>query len=226
MADSIKERILQTAQADPFLSVEKIAKQVGTTQQYVRTILSEAGISLTKLRREYAKQMERKLGYAQDRGEEMDLEVPSHGRLEVSQIEAPQIAEMLGLGANTSLFQASAFTATGMSAPSVGLAQLITHHPLTLRADYNSLRELLPEAIGMLSAAKQWVVALPAPRALQETLGLGSSDTVFRLATLWVNQEGPAAIEFFWVQAEGHALTWSNGGEGLAFEVLRQAANR
>src|SRR5690554_4953319 len=49
-----KHRVLQVAQSDPFLTVAEIASAVSTTPKYVRTILSEAGISLAKLRKAYA----------------------------------------------------------------------------------------------------------------------------------------------------------------------------
>lgn len=57
-----KEQIVHMAQSDPFLKVEEIAKMVETTPRYVRTILSEAKVSLTHLRRSYARKMEKKLG--------------------------------------------------------------------------------------------------------------------------------------------------------------------
>ncbi|NLK08464.1 MAG: hypothetical protein GX316_07165 [Firmicutes bacterium] len=56
-----KEQILALARQDPFLKVEEIALQVETTPPYVRTTLSEADVSLMQLRREYARQMEKRL---------------------------------------------------------------------------------------------------------------------------------------------------------------------
>ncbi|MGM0472227.1 MAG: hypothetical protein ACQEQI_08105 [Bacillota bacterium] len=53
-----KEKVVCLAKYDPFLKVEELATKVGTTPHYVRTVLSEAELSLTKLRREYAKKME------------------------------------------------------------------------------------------------------------------------------------------------------------------------
>jgi len=60
-APSKKEQVLQLAQEDPFLRVEEIARRVGTTAPYVRTILSEGRISLGRLRKSYARAMERRL---------------------------------------------------------------------------------------------------------------------------------------------------------------------
>lgn len=54
-----KEFIIRVAKSDPFLKIEEIAEQAKTTQRYVRTILSEANLSLMNLREEYARKMEK-----------------------------------------------------------------------------------------------------------------------------------------------------------------------
>ncbi|MFW6007415.1 MAG: GntR family transcriptional regulator [Halanaerobiales bacterium] len=56
-----KEQIINFAQSDPFLKISDIAKHVETTPRYVRTILSEADISLMNLRKKYARNMEERL---------------------------------------------------------------------------------------------------------------------------------------------------------------------
>jgi len=56
-----KEQIINFAQSDPFLKINDIAENVQTTPRYVRTILSEANISLMKLREKYARNMEKRL---------------------------------------------------------------------------------------------------------------------------------------------------------------------
>ena len=53
-----KERVIYLAKQDPFLKVEKIAQLAETTSHYVRTVLSEADLSLTKLRENYARKNE------------------------------------------------------------------------------------------------------------------------------------------------------------------------
>lgn len=57
-----KDYIIRLAKKDPFLKIEEIAQLVVTTPRYVRTILSEANLSLMNLREEYA----RKLGKGSD----------------------------------------------------------------------------------------------------------------------------------------------------------------
>ncbi len=54
-----KEYIIRLAKEDPFLKIEEIAEIAQTTQRYVRTILSEANLSLMNLREEYARKMEK-----------------------------------------------------------------------------------------------------------------------------------------------------------------------
>ena len=56
-----KEQIINFAQSDPFLKISDIAEYVETTPRYVRTILSEADISLMNLREKYARNMEERL---------------------------------------------------------------------------------------------------------------------------------------------------------------------
>ncbi|MCK4261126.1 MAG: hypothetical protein KAX49_19275 [Halanaerobiales bacterium] len=55
-----KEYIVRLAKEDPFLKIEQIANFAKTTSRYVRTILSEANLSLMHLREEYARKMEKK----------------------------------------------------------------------------------------------------------------------------------------------------------------------
>ena len=56
-----KEQIINFARHDPFLKISDIAENVDTTPRYVRTILSEANISLMALREKYARNMEQRL---------------------------------------------------------------------------------------------------------------------------------------------------------------------
>ena len=55
-----KEKIVDYVRQDPFLKIEEIAENANTTPRYVRTILSEANISLMKLRKEYAMDIEKR----------------------------------------------------------------------------------------------------------------------------------------------------------------------
>lgn len=54
-----KDNIIKLATNEPFLSISDIAEMADTTQRYVRTILSEADISLMKLRKENYERLEK-----------------------------------------------------------------------------------------------------------------------------------------------------------------------
>lgn len=54
-----KEQILEDVRRDPFQKIDHLAKRADTTPRYVRTILSEANLSLMNLRRDYARKMEK-----------------------------------------------------------------------------------------------------------------------------------------------------------------------
>src|SRR5690554_2072979 len=95
VSQSIKERIISVTRGDPFLTVEQIAKKSKTTPQYVRTTLSEARLSLANLRRDYARQMERKLGQ-----EELGLEfndVPLSMDIRFTKTKDPLASKKLNL---------------------------------------------------------------------------------------------------------------------------------
>lgn len=218
MGESIKERIIQAALSDPFQSVEEIARRVGTTQQYVRTILSESGCSLMRLRREYVRNMERRLG---DTPGELDLPLPAQEKLEIRKISAPRLAELLGVATDTALFQASRIVQKGGGR---GLGQLVTALAVTLKPDCTELVGLLPVPAGELRVRRQWLAAVPSPAAMQELLGLGRNSLALRMGTLWEHQGRLVAVEFFWAPAEGSVLTWSGAAAEISLAAGEDAA--
>ncbi|NLJ83579.1 MAG: hypothetical protein GX336_01545 [Halanaerobiaceae bacterium] len=62
-----KEIIIENAYRDPFLKIEDLAELADTTSKYVRTILSDANVSLMELRKEYARRIEEKKYCPSDR---------------------------------------------------------------------------------------------------------------------------------------------------------------
>lgn len=52
MEQTIREKVIQLAQQDPFLSIKQIAKEADTTRKYARSVLSSNGYSLNEMRRE------------------------------------------------------------------------------------------------------------------------------------------------------------------------------
>lgn len=103
-----KERILEMAVHDPFLRIEEIASQAGTTTRYVRTALSEAGLSLTHLRKTYARRMQKELGRnVQETGLTQIEEELVSGGLQVSRLQDPEVASLLGMEPEAELLKVS-----------------------------------------------------------------------------------------------------------------------
>ncbi|MFW5980084.1 MAG: hypothetical protein ACOCQ2_01815 [Halanaerobiales bacterium] len=55
---SKKQKIIDFVKNDPFLKIDELAKLADTTTKYVRTTLSEANISLMKMRKKYVRKIE------------------------------------------------------------------------------------------------------------------------------------------------------------------------
>lgn len=89
-----KEQIINYAQNDPFLKISDIAEYVHTTPRYVRTILSEANISLMKLREKYARSMEKRLQTSEESKMQMAVRLrPINGDMEIGDIGIDLILE-------------------------------------------------------------------------------------------------------------------------------------
>jgi hypothetical protein len=84
-----KEQIINFAQSDPFLKISDIAEHVQTTPRYVRTILSEANISLMKLREKYARNMEKRL--KSDKDNELQAKVSLKEEYSYNQLQVGNI---------------------------------------------------------------------------------------------------------------------------------------
>lgn len=203
MAGSTKEKVIHLAQSDPFLTVEQLAQQCHTTPRYVRTILSEARISLSQLRKEYARSMERRLA-EQDRVY-FDLHLPITKELYVTEIQNAQFCTMLHLPQNSVLCQVSHLTYID-EIPA--FTQLVTGEAVTVMPNCSFLRELI-RGHKDLHIGEQWVEVLDAPERLQKALGSGYNKQVFRLCAILYNDEHPSALEFQWIPVDGVALHWS-----------------
>ena len=67
MSKTKKEIIIENARRDPFLKIDNIAERAATTPRYVKTILSQANVSLMKLRKKNARSMENRKMNIKDR---------------------------------------------------------------------------------------------------------------------------------------------------------------
>lgn len=199
MGFSVKEQIIALARQDPFLTVDELACQVGTTAPYVRTVLSEADLSLNRLRKDYARQLELRLGKATSR------EFVVQQQLQVLQV-SPQEAMNFPLWNGEELFQVGVVQNMGQYP---GYSQLITALPLTIRADYGSLRDLLPISQSELVVKEQRVEVVVGPHELTEALDLPTGSQVLKLSTYLHTHGEPVAVEIHWLPLEGLVLEFS-----------------
>ncbi len=202
MDGSVKAQVIALATKDPFLTVEELAQIVGTTNRYVRTILSEADLSLDLMRRNYARILEKRLGEQRE-----VIPLPAEGELQIKKIPGSEISEHVGEWSKQEIFQASAFFKTG---DQIRYEQLITPERIDLKSHYSGLRELLPsESSASLVVNEQKAEILWAPDNLSSALGCIHSSQVFKLTTVLHSSGLPHAIEICWFSLDGLVLRWS-----------------
>lgn len=203
MDGSVKARVIALATKDPFLTVEELAQSVETTNRYVRTILSEADLSLNSLRRNYVRLLERRLG---QQSKTFDLSIEKD--LKVKRISIEEVSPFIEGWTQREIIQASALLTTG---DLISYEQLITPESLSLQTGYNSLRDLLPDNMSNnLAVGKQKAEILWAPSELSTVLGYSHSTQVFKLTTVLHNGGLPCAIEVSWFSLDGLVLHWSH----------------
>ena len=108
-----KEQIINFARNDPFLKISDIAEHVKTTPRYVRTILSEANISLMKLREKYARNMEERLQVKESASQETEIRLINQkgevvaGYIKLSKITDKEFRELRKISADQELYKIS-----------------------------------------------------------------------------------------------------------------------
>lgn len=208
-----KDEIVRLAMADPFMSVDEIAVKVGTTPRYVRTILSEAGLSLLALRRRYARQMEERLG--------LDVRVARGGQglaralretgsrletsgLRVAQVRDPEIAVWLDVDPETPLLEVSRVrTVDGRP---FYVNQVVTRRELTVHelvpAEDTPLREALGfHVAGEASLAERTLDVIPASKYLAQSLHVEPGTPVLRSGNVIRVGSQRVAVEFNYFDA-------------------------
>lgn len=213
MEDSIKGRVIALAKGDPYLTVKDLAREAGTTTRYVRTILSEANLSLHEMRRLYARRLE---GDRTRSSQEL-LSVPRE--LTIRKVAGREVANALARWQEVDLFVASRLQRQGSL---LGFEQLITPAELQigLKSDGTSLRSLLPSKLrGKLEVVEQKAEILPAPEELASSLALTPGEQVLRLTTYLQVEKEPVALEVRWLALSGLVLKWSRFAEEIAIEL-------
>ncbi|NMB02817.1 MAG: hypothetical protein GX971_15060 [Firmicutes bacterium] len=202
MDRSVKARVIALAKRDPFLKVEELAAEAQTTASYVRTILSEAQLSLNEMRREYARRLERNVDTKQM---EMGLEIQKE--LRITRINGAMVQPAIPIWEGEELYQASAPEKLG---PLTCYVRLITPCPLKIMEKYSSLRDLLTSPSDQqLEVKEQRVEIIPAPEELARILNLPKFSQLLQLTTTLYQGKLPLAVETKWFGAEGLVLEWS-----------------
>lgn len=208
-----KYEVIRLAQADPFMSVDEIAAQVHTTARYVRTILSEAGLSLLALRRRYARQMERRLG--------LDIRVAHGGkgllsalteagnrlevrRIRVAQVTDPELAEWLGVSPTATLLEISRVRV--VNGRPLYVNQVVTSRDLTVNelilTDEGPLRETLGlGAGGEIEFDERTLDVVPASQHLAECLEAEVGAPILRAGNVLRVGNERVGIEFNYFDA-------------------------
>jgi len=212
MSETIKAKVIQLVQKDPFLSIEEIASQVETTPRYVRTILSEANLSLLQLRKQCARAMEQQLKreIVPTAAQEYDPQ------LKLVKVIDPVAAELLDQDPDAELMKISRMQRLERIPI---FCELITYLDLELRLDDLSgpLRQILTSAKGInnLQLQRSWVEVAVNQGGLSKLLTAREDQPLLKLTYLLTDGVVPIGIETQWLPTEGILLR----SEGGAFEI-------
>jgi hypothetical protein len=220
-----KDQILNLARQDPFLKVEEIAAKVETTPRYVRTILSEAKISLMQLRRSYARRMERRLGIDVTlKGDGPGVAPTVHAtgeclsvnEIRIHKIHQPEWASLLQVADDEPLLMVS--RVCKVDGQPFFVSQMVTTGDLSLseellRGDM-PLRELLgftaPDATAFWERSLE---AEPADPYIAASLGVPQAEPVIRSGNLIIAKGQPVGLEFKVFPAYGVRFVLAGDGE-------------
>lgn len=211
--DTKKRQIIRLARKDPFLRVEEIAVSADTTPRYVRTILSEAGMSLTQLRRSYARSMERQLGtdvvVGRTSGGLTDALVGAGKHIDVRQLRVTKVidasmAGVLDVSPGEPLLQVSRVKL--VNDKPFFVSEIVTHKNLTVTDDMvlseKPLRQILGlEVSGDTTFVDRSLEVIEADEYLAPTLGLRCGDPVIKSGNVILAAGEKMGIEFNYFDA-------------------------
>ncbi|AGB40435.1 hypothetical protein Halha_0442 [Halobacteroides halobius DSM 5150] len=145
-----KEQIINFARHDPFLKISDISERVETTPRYVRTILSEANISLMDLREKYARNMEQRLEGKHDDLQKATIQLLKQdgeiaaGDVQLQQVDDFEFGELAPTNPEEELYKIVQVRMVDQKA--YGLQEIITYLSSDINqdriCDLNSLYEL------------------------------------------------------------------------------------
>lgn len=208
-----KEQILNLARKDPFLRVEEIAAKADTTPRYVRTILSEAKLSLMALRRNYARTMERRLGIdvtvdRSGRGLTDALSLAGNqlgvNRVQVEKVLMPELAEALAVDPNEPLLKVSRVRL--VNGRPFFVNEVVTHKSLVVSEDVVSSEKPLRQLLGLEAPGATEFVdrSLEVERAtpyVAASLGIAPGEPVIKSGNVILTRGERVGIEFNYFDA-------------------------
>ncbi|NMB39086.1 MAG: hypothetical protein GX994_05885 [Firmicutes bacterium] len=212
--ETIKSRVIQTVYDDPFLSIDEIADKVTTTPRYVRTILSEAGLSLMQLRKQYAKAMEKQLGSRTLIEEVRQYEAD----LKLTKIKDPAAARLLKQASDVELMQVSRVEKLGRIPIYI---ELTTYLELRLADTDGPLSQLLilPQNGEIIKQKHSWIEVVANNSAISKLLVNSENQPLLKLSYLLYQDSIPIALKTQWLQTEGILLKTDTGKFEIAAEV-------
>lgn len=209
-----KHRVLQEAQRDPFLTVVEIATLASTTPKYVRTVLSEAGLSLAALRKAYAQRARAsRAGHDQaswtgfDPAGSFSLvgEHVVHGKLMLSKRPDPSVAIRLKADPDSPLLLVDRWA--HVAGEPVFLNRIFTPHHVALDpaevASGQPLRHALGLDEGALRCSEPSVQlgAEPEPE-IAAAFGTALNQPLLQWSHIVSDRRGPRGWEVFFFDAE------------------------
>lgn len=230
-----KDIILGLARRDPFLTIEEIAKQADTTPRYVRTILSEARLSLMELRKEYARTMQRRLGVdvtVRDANVGLTDALTSSGRhvgvnqLGVVKTVNPELAKTLGVPATEPLLVLTRLRLVDKRPFFVN--QVVTNQVLTVDIDVMESTLPLRQALGLEIPGRtefhdRSVEVIPADDAIAESLAIQPGSPVIQSGNLIVTDGEPVGVEYNYFDAYRVRFVMTNAAD-YSLQVIEKLA--
>lgn len=212
-----KEQIINFARHDPFLKISDIAENVETTPRYVRTILSEANISLMELREKYARNMEQRLA-----GKESNLQkatvrlLKEDGEVQVSEVILQRISgfecqDLIKTHPEEELFKITQKKL--IDGRPYSLQEVITYLSTDINQDRISNLDSLYELFGNKGVEgfkfRSNVVQLERYNPLMATrLGLKEDDPIIKSQRIILIDKMPIGVENFYFDANSIQLVF------------------
>ncbi|MCK8828089.1 UTRA domain-containing protein [Natroniella acetigena] len=210
-----KEQIINYARHDPFLKISEIAENVETTPRYVRTILSEANISLMELREKHARNMEQRLERKEYNLQKATVQLlKGKGKIEVGEIkfkkiEDVEVDELVKVSEEEELYKI--VQKKLVDGNPYGLQEVITYLSSNINqqriADLDSLYELFNDnGLDNLKFRSNVMQVEKANPMLATKLALEKSEPVIKSQRVILIDKLPIAIENYYFDANSIQL--------------------